>query len=265
MGSDVLRRNHVTVLGSGEKTVVFAHGLGTSQAVWKHQVDALAADYRIVLFDHVGHGQSDLAAYSPRRYRSLHGYAMDLLEVLAAVEATRVHYVGHSMSGMIGLLAAIAQPGRFERLLLMSTSPYYVNEDGYRGGFDPHEIEATYQAMSTNYHAWAAGFAGAMMGNPDRPHLAQGLAETLAAVRPDIAQAVIRIIFESDHRPDLPRLEVPAMIVQADRDLAVPEEVGKYMARRIPRGDYMLIEATGHLPHVSAPEATTRAIRSYFG
>jgi len=264
LDSDVGRRNHVTVTGAGSKTIVLAHGFGSNQTLWRRQVEALSSRYRIVLFDHVGYGRSDLSAYSPRRYRTLQGYAMDLLEVLGAAEATRVGYVGHSMSGMIGVLAAIAQPERFEKLMLMCGSPRYVNEEGYRGGFDQADIDATYEAMSTNYHAWAAGFAGAMMAAPERPHLAQEFADELSAVRPDIAQAAIRVIFESDHRPDLPRLGVPTRIVQADRDLAVPMEVCHYMARTIPRADYVVIQASGHFPHVSAPEATIEAMLSYF-
>lgn len=264
LDSDIGRRNHVTVTGAGSKTIVLAHGFGSNQTLWRRQVEALSSRYRIVLFDHVGYGRSDLSAYSPRRYRTLQGYAMDLLEVLGAAEATRVCYVGHSMSGMIGVLAAIAQPERFEKLILMGASPRYVNEDGYRGGFDQPDIDAIYEAMSTNYLAWAAGFAHTMMAAPDRPHLAREFADELSAVRPDIAQAAIRMVFESDHRPDLPRLGVPTRIVQADRDLAVPMEVCHYMARTIPRADHVVIEASGHFPHVSAPEATTQAILSYF-
>ena len=264
LGSDVLRRNHVQVLGTGSRTLVFAHGFGANQTIWRRQVEVLSSRYRVLLFDHVGHGRSDLAAYSPRRYGSLQGYAADLLEVLSAAEVERVHYVGHSMSAMIGLLAAIAQPERFERLLFLGASPRYVNEDGYRGGFDQEDIDGIYESMSANYHAWAAGYAGAVM-DPERPHLAQEFAETLSAVRPDIAQAVIRIIMESDHRADLPRLTVPTMVVQANRDLAVPEEVGRYLAIHIPRAEYQVINAVGHFPHVSAPEETNRAISSYFG
>ncbi|WP_245678293.1 alpha/beta fold hydrolase [Chondromyces crocatus] len=253
------------MMGAGEKILVFAHGFGANQTAWRRQVEVLSSHYQILLFDHVGHGLSDWSAYSPRRYGTLHGYAMDLLEVLSAAQAERVYFVGHSMSGMIGLLAAIAQPQRFEKLILLGASPRYVNEEVYRGGFDPHEIDATYEAMSTNYHAWAAGYAGAMMATPDRPHLAVEFAESLSSIRPDIAQAVIRMILESDHREDLPRLTVPTLVVQSTGDLAVPQHVGRYMAERIPHSTYRTVEASGHFPHISAPEATTQLIHSYLG
>ncbi|EYF00932.1 alpha/beta fold hydrolase [Chondromyces apiculatus] len=263
--NDVMIRNHVQLTGTGEKLVVLAHGFGGNQTSWWRQVEALSPYYKILLFDHVGHGRSDWSAYSPRRYATLRGYATDLLEVLSAAKAERVYYVGHSMSAMIGLLAAIDQPERFEKLIFFGASPRYMDEEHYKGGFNAEAADATYDAMSTNYHAWAAGYAGAMMATPDRPHLAMEFAETLSSIRPDIAQPIIRMILESDHREDLPRLRVPTLIVQSTGDLVVPMSVGEYMAKKIPCAEYLAIEASGHFPHASAPEATSQAIRSFFG
>ncbi|EYF00933.1 alpha/beta fold hydrolase [Chondromyces apiculatus] len=263
--NDVMVRNHVQMVGTGEKLIVFAHGFGGNQTTWWRQVEALSPHYKILLFDHVGHGRSDWMAYSPRRYGSLRGYATDLLEVLSAAKAERVCYVGHSMSAMIGLLAAIDQPERFEKMVFFGGSPRYMDEEGYTGGLDAETAEAMYDAMSTNYHAWAAGFAGAMMAAPDRPHLAVDFAATLASLRPDIAQPIIRMVLGSDHREDLPRLRVPTLIVQSRDDLVVPMSVGEYMAKKIPYAQYLAIEASGHLPQITAPEASTQAIRSFFG
>jgi len=260
-----IQRNNARIVGKGSRTVVFAHGFGTDQTAWRHQEAVFVEERRVVLFDHVGAGRSDPAAYSPRRYQSLRSYAADLLELLAELDLAEVDYVGHSMSGMIGLLAALEEPERFRKMVFIGASPRYLNDGGYRGGFEQAEIDALYEAMTGSYHAWASGFAGAAMENPDRPELAQEFAATLCAIRPDIALAVSRLIFQSDHRADLPGLEVPTLIVQTRSDVAVPHEVGEYLARHIPGAELEVIDAHGHLPHMSAPDAVNAALRAYLG
>src|ERR687885_2703497 len=262
MGSSILERNHVKILGSGPQTIIFAHGFGSDQTAWRHQVAALASKYRIVLFDHVGAGKSDFSAYSPRRYSSLYSYAEDLLDLCAELKLTRCILVGHSVSGMVSLLAALVEPQCFSQLIFIGASPRYLNDNGYIGGFEQSDLDALYAAMSSNYYAWASGFAPLAMGNPDKPELAIEFANTLAAIRPDIAQAVARMIFQSDHRAELPRLSVPTVILQSSDDIAVPPEVGKYMAQKIPHSKLIPIPATGHLPHISAPDVVTHAIAS---
>jgi sigma-B regulation protein RsbQ len=263
MVATAIQRNNARVVGDGPKTLVLAHGFGTDQTAWRHQEAALAGEHRLVLFDHVGTTGSDLAAYSPRRYQSLHSYAEDLLELLDELDARNVFYVGHSMSGMVGLLAALLEPERFRRLIFLGASPRYLDDDGYKGGFTQKDLDALYEAMTSNYHAWASGFAPLAMGNPERPELGLAFAATLSAQRPDIALAMARIIFQSDHRADLPALRVPTLILQTRNDIAVPMEVGQYLAAHIPDAKLTVIDATGHFPHLSAPAAVTHAIRGF--
>lgn len=265
MATSILERNNVKILGKGDRTLVLAHGFGSDQSAWRHQVAAFAPNFRIVLFDHVGAGKSDFTAYSPRRYSSLYSYAEDLLDLCAELKLTECTLVGHSVSGMISLLAALVEPQLFRQLIFVSASPRYLNDRGYIGGFEQSDLDALYAAMSSNYYAWASGFAPIIMGNPDKPELAKEFANTLVAIRPDIAQAVAKVIFESDYRPELPRLQVPTLILQPSNDVAVPLEVGRYMADKISQSQLINIDAQGHLPHLSAPDVVTKAIASCLG
>lgn len=266
MPGTIIKRNNVHFLGQGSQTIIFAHGFGTDQTAWRHQVAFFESSYRIVLFDHVGAGQSDMAAYSPLRYSSLYGYAEDLLELCAVLKLSDVILVGHSVSGMVSLLAALVDPSRFRQLIFIGASPRYLNdpEKGYQGGFEQADLDALYAAMSSNYYAWASGFAPLAMGNPDRPELALEFAKTLSAIRPDIAQAVSRVIFQSDHREELPKLTVPVTILQSNNDVAVPPAVGQYMAEHIRQSQLIHIKAQGHLPHMSAPDVVTQTLTQCF-
>jgi sigma-B regulation protein RsbQ len=262
MLNSILQRNHVHSLGQGKQTIIFAHGFGSDQTAWRHQVAVFKSLYRIVLFDHVGAGQSDMATYSPRRYSSLYSYAEDLLELCAELKLSDAILVGHSVSGMVSLLAALVDPSRFCQLIFVGASPRYLNDraTNYIGGFEQSDLDALYASMSSNYYAWVNGFAPLVMGNPERPELAREFINTLSAIRPDIAQAVARVIFQSDHRAELPRLKVPTVILQSSNDIAVPPEVGKYMADKIPDAKLILINAHGHLPHLSAPDVVTKTL-----
>ncbi len=264
METSVLKRNNVNVQGQGNQTLIFAHGFGADQTIWRYIVPAFESDYRIVLFDYVGAGKSDFTAYSRSRYSSLYGYADDLLELCAELKLTNTILVGHSVSAMVGLLASLLEPECFSHLIFIGASPRYLNDVDYYGGFEQSDLDAIYTAMSTNYEAWACGFfASLMMGNPERPSLAREYASTLAAVRPDIALALAHAIFQSDFRDNLPRLTVPTLILQASDDKAVPPEVGQYLASKIPSSQLVNIDARGHLPHLSAPEEVIRAMRAY--
>ena len=265
MATSILERNNVKILGNGEQALVFAHGFGSDQSAWRYQVANFAPKYRIVLFDHVGAGKSDFNAYSPHRYSSLYSYAEDLLDLCAELKLIKPILVGHSVSGMIGLLASLVESNRFSKLVFIGASPRYLNDRGYVGGFERTDLDNLYAAMSANYYSWASGFAPLIMGNPDRPELAEEFAKTLTSIRPDIAQAVAKVIFESDHRQDLPRLQVPTLILQPSRDPAVPEEVGRYMADKIRHSQFMSVESDGHYPHLSAPDLVTKAIASWIG
>ena len=267
MTVDVFARNHVHVVGDGPQMLVLAHGFGSDQTAWRHQVEALKGRYRIVLYDHVGAGHSDLSAYSPTRYRSYAGYTQDLLEVLHAAGAgsQRVHFVGHSMSAMVGLLAAIEQPERFGKLVFIGASPRYLDDpdSGYRGGFTQADIDGLIEAMSGNYHAWASGFAGPVVNNPDCPDVVGEFAGTLQHIRPDIAVAVTRMVYASDHRSDLPALHAPVLVVQSTDDIAVPMQVGGYLQAQLPDAQLKVLPARGHLPHLTAPGAVLTAINEF--
>lgn len=263
MKTSIIKRNNVNFVGQGNQTLIFAHGFGADQTVWRHQVAAFESDYRIVLFDHVGAGKSDFTAFHPHRYSSLYGYAEDLLELCAELKLNNCILVGHSVSAMVGMLAALTEPKRFSRLIFIGASPRYLNDAGYHGGFEQSDLNALYAAMSANYNAWVIGFSPKLMDNPERPELAREYASTLAAVRPDIAIALARAIFQSDFRADLPRLTVPTLIIQSSDDIAVPSEVGEYLAAKIPKSQLANINARGHLPHLSAPEEVNAAIASY--
>ena len=263
MNSSIVRRHNLNILGQGAQTLIFAQGFGTDQTAWRHQVATFAPKYRIVLFDHIGAGNSDFSAYSPHRYSSLHSYAEDLLELCSELTLTHCTLIGHSVSGMIGLLAALAEPKLFNKLVFIGASPRYLNDTGYIGGFEPSDLDKLYAAMSSNFYAWASGFAPLMMSYPEQPELAAQFAKTLTAIRPDIAQAVIKVIFQSDYRQELSQLKVPTLLIQAKDDPAVPVEVGQYMAQKIAKSQLIEIDVRGHLPHISAPGKITRAIASY--
>ena len=253
MPKAVLTRNNVHVVGSGQDMLVFAHGFGSNQTAWRHQVRAFEDSHRIVLFDHVGATGSELGAYSPHRYSSLESYASDLLEVLEAVQARNVFYVGHSMSGMVGLLAGLAQLSLFRGMLFISATPRYLNAPGYQGGFERADVDALYVSMEQNFDAWASGFARAAAGPSASPELTQAFGESLAALRPDIAIGVTRILFESDLRRQVPQLSIPTCIVQPLNDFAVPISVGQYLVNQLPHGRLAFVPNQGHLPHLSAP------------
>ena len=259
----VLTRNNVRVLGEGGQTMLFAHGYGCDQHMWRLITPAFVADYRVVLFDHVGAGQSDLAAYSPTRYRSLHGYAQDILEICAALDISHGVFVGHSVSAMIGVLAAIAEPDRFDRLVLIGPSPRYIDTGDYVGGFAERDIAELLEFQETNYLGWSSTLAPVIMGNPDRPELAEELTNSFCRTDPRIARQFAAVTFRSDNRADLPNVPVPTLILQSREDAIAPVAVGEYVQRHVPDGHLEILDAVGHCPHLSAPEATIAAMRRF--
>jgi sigma-B regulation protein RsbQ len=261
---DILRRNNVKVFGRGEQPMVFAHGFGCDQNMWRFVTPAFEDDYRIVLFDYVGAGRSDVAAYSPERYATLDGYARDVLEILEALDLSRALFVGHSVSGVIGMLASIRAPERFERLILVGPSPCYINDPpAYAGGFERADIEALLQMMEKNYMGWASYLAPAVMKNEGRPELTGELEQSFCSTDPVIARRFAEATFLSDNRADLARVPVPSLIMQCSDDLIAPLEVGDYLHRHLPHSTLRVLKATGHCPHMSHPEETIAVIRDY--
>jgi sigma-B regulation protein RsbQ len=264
VAQDVLTRNNVKVSGRGAQPMLFAHGFGCDQNMWRFVTPAFEDDYRVVLFDYVGSGKSDLLEYDPERYGSLDGYVQDVLDVCEALDLRDVIFVGHSVSGVVGMLAATREPRRFERLVLVGPSPRYVNEaPDYVGGFERADIEGLLDVMEKNYIGWANFLAPVVMKNPERPELTEELEESFCSTDPKIARKFAEVTFFSDNRDDLVKVPVPSLIMQCSEDAIAPLEVGEYVHRHLPRSTLRVMSATGHCPHMSHPEETVRIIREY--
>jgi sigma-B regulation protein RsbQ len=260
---NVRQRNNVRVWGQGTQPMIFAHGFGCDQNMWRFITPAFESDYRIVVFDHVGAGNSDLSAYDRNKYRSLDGYAADLLEICAAEGLEHAVFVGHSVSSMIGVLAAIREPERFDRLVLIGPSPCYVNDGDYIGGFGRADIEGLLEFLDSNYMGWSATMAPVIMGNPERPELAAELTSSFCRTDPSIARDFARVTFLSDNRRDLPKVTTSSVLLQCSDDAIAPREVGDYVHQHLPGSRLVQLEATGHCPNLSAPEETIAAMKAY--
>lgn len=263
MAHNVLARNNVKVLGNGTTPMLFAHGFGCDQNMWRFLTPAFENDYRLILFDYVGSGKSDVTAYDPKRYSTLDGYAQDVLEICEALDLRDVIFVGHSVSSMIGVLAAKREPQRFQRLIMVGPSPRYINDSDYVGGFDRPDIEGLLDLMDKNYIGWASFLAPVIMKNPDRPELTAELHESFCSTDPKIARQFAETTFFSDNRADLAGVTVPSLIVQCSEDAIAPVEVGNYVYRMTPGSTLRVLKATGHCPHISHPEETIEAMKEY--
>ncbi|MBD1909344.1 MULTISPECIES: alpha/beta hydrolase [unclassified Leptolyngbya] len=264
MTQNVLQRNNVTVLGKGHQTMLFAHGFGCDQNMWRFITPAFEQDYRLVLFDYVGSGQSDLSAYNTERYSALQGYAQDVLDICEALNLEDVIFVGHSVSSMVGLLASIEAPSLFQQLIMVSPSPCYINHlPEYLGGFERADIEGLLDIMEKNYIGWASMLAPMVMHNSDRPDLTHELETSFCSTDPVIARRFAEVTFYSDNRHDLPKVTIPSLILQCAEDVIAPVEVGHYLDRCLPNSTLKLMAATGHCPHMSHPKETIQAIQGY--
>ena len=243
--------------------MVFAHGFGCDQNMWRHVWPAFADDHRIVLFDHVGLGGSDTGAFDTRRYATLRGYAQDVLEICRELDLRDVVFVGHSVSAMIGALAAIEEPDLFGALVLIGPSPRYIDDTDYRGGFTREDIEELLASMESNYLGWSSAMAPVIMGNDDRPELGEELTNSFCRADPEIARHFARVTFLSDNRADLDQVAVPSLVLQCSHDAIAPDDVGRYVSGRIADSRLVMLQATGHCPNLSAPDETVAAIRSF--
>jgi sigma-B regulation protein RsbQ len=259
-----LRRNNVKVFGKGTQPMLFAHGFGCDQHMWRFVTPAFENDYRIVLFDYVGSGKSDLAAYDAERYASLEGYAEDVLDICYELDLHDVIFVGHSVSCMVGVLAANREPELFERLLMIGPSPRYINDaPDYVGGFERADIEGLLEMMEKNYIGWANFLAPAIMKNPDRPELTGELEASFCSTDPIIAKRFAEATFFADNRADLAAVIVPSLIMQCSDDMIAPNAVGDYLSRELPGSTLHTLKATGHCPHMSHPDETIAVMREY--
>ena len=265
MSLNSLKKNNVKISGREDAptTIMFGNGFGTDQTSWRHIIPAFSDHYRIINYDNVGAGQSDPSAFSQSRYMRLGSYADDLIDICTALEISNAIFVGHSVSGMVGLLASKKNPALFSKHVFMNASPRYLNDGMYVGGFEKQDLMELYRLMATNYYAWARGFASEVMKNAEKPQLANEFASTLSDVRPDIAVAVAKAIFESDHRKDIEGFEKESLIIQSTNDTAVPQDVGYYLNERMINSKLSIIKAEGHFPHISAPDEVIREIKQF--
>ena len=243
--------------------MMFAHGFGCDQNMWRHVVPFFADEYRIVLFDLVGAGDSDHGAYSRAKYASLRGYADDVLEICRELELDDVIFVGHSVSAMIGVLAAVEEPKRFAKLVLVGPSPRYINEGDYVGGFTREDIEELLESLDSNYLGWSAAMAPVIVGVEQPDELKEELTNSFCRTDPGIAKHFARVTFLSDNRADLADVVTPALVLQCSDDVIAPDAVGEYVHRQIRGSELVRMDATGHCPNLSAPEETVAAIRSF--
>lgn len=260
----VREKNHVTMTGAADgRVVLLAHGFGCDQNLWRLVVPELEADFRVVLFDHVGAGRSDMSAWTEERYSTLDGYAADVLELCRELDLRDVVYVGHSVASMIGVLAAAEDPERFARLVLLTPSPRYIDDDGYRGGFSQADIDELLDSLDSNYLGWSAAMAPAIMGNPERPELGEELTNSFCRTDPHIAGVFARATFLSDNRADLTRVTVPTRVIECAQDMIAPREVGAFVHAAISGSELVTLDAIGHCPQLSAPHATAQAIKTF--
>ncbi len=257
------KRNNVRIVGRGHRPMLLSHGFGCDQNMWRFVAPAFEDDYKVVLFDHVGAGQSDLAAYDREKYGSLDGYATDVLELCQELELSDVVFVGHSVSAMIGVLAAQRDPARFGALVLVAPSPRYLNDDGYEGGFSRQDIEELLDSLDSNYLGWSSAMAPAIMGNADRPELGEELTNSFCRTDPAIASQFARVTFFSDNRADLATIPCPTLILQCSDDIIAPKSVGDFIHAQMPGSVLVQLQATGHCPNLSAPAETVNAIRTF--
>lgn len=256
-------RNNVRVRGNRARTMVFAHGYGCDQNMWRYVAPAFEDEFTTVLFDQVGAGRSDPKAYDPAKYADLSGYADDVVEIGRELELRDAVFVGHSVGAMIGVLASIAAPGMFGSLVLVGPSPRYVDDGDYVGGFSPGQVGELLAFLGENHMGWASAMAPTIMGNADRPELGDELANSFCRMDPRIAHDFARVTFTADNRSDLGKVKVPALVLQCSDDVIAPTSVGEYVHRQIPDSTLVRLRATGHCPNLSAPDEVVAAIRAF--
>jgi sigma-B regulation protein RsbQ len=263
MNRNILTRNNVNRFGKGNQPMMFAHGYGCDQNMWRFITPAFEEDYQIILFDHTGSGQSDESEYDFDKYNSLDGYADDIIQICDELELEDVIFVGHSVSSMIGVLAVAERPELFSKLVLIGPSPRYINDDDYHGGFSKQDIDGLIETLESNYLGWSSSITPIIAGNPDKPETAEELHNSFCRMNPEIAKHFAKVTFLGDNREDLSRVTVPSLIIQCDPDMIAPVEVGRYVQEKMQNSCLMQINASGHCPHLTAPDLTIETMKSY--
>ncbi|WP_405152431.1 alpha/beta fold hydrolase [Paenibacillus sp. FSL K6-0108] len=261
---DIIVRNNIKIKGKGNQPIIFAHGFGCDQNMWRFVSPAFEEKFKVILFDFTGSGNSDILSYDPQRYGSLDGYAQDVIDICEALDLESAIFVGHSVGATIGILAATRKPKFFKNLILIGASPCYINDfPDYIGGLEKEDITELLELMDQNFAKWSNVFAPVIMGNNDRPHLTKELEISFCAMNADVARIYAKATFLSDYRWLLPEVSVPSLILQCAEDYIAPLEVGAYLYKNIPGSELKLMDATGHCPHVSHPEETIFLISEY--
>jgi len=259
----ILIRNNVKILGEGSQVLLFAHGFGCAQNSWKYITDAFLEDYKVILFDYVGSGDSDLSQYNQKKYATLEGYACDVIDIIQALDLKNIIFIGHSVSSMIGMIAALQLPEVFKKLVFIGPSPRYLNDGDYIGGFNAEDIETIFTHIAQDYVAWSKKLAPIVMDNPDKPELSDFLQECFEATDPSVALAFAMATFKADYRDKLKNLEVPSLTLQCRNDVIAPLSVGEFIHKNTPENFLVVMKATGHFPHISAPDETIREIKDF--
>ena len=260
--TDVLLRNNVKITGEGQP-MLFAHGFGCDQKMWRFITPAFEKDYQLILFDYVGAGNSDKTAYDNEKYNDLNGYVQDILDIVTTLDLKNVILIAHSVSCMISLLSSIKEPHRFAKMVFIGPSACYINNGAYVGGFEKKDILDLLETMEKNYIEWANFLAPAIMKNPENPELGKELNQSFCSTDPTIAKQFAAVTFLSDNRKDLSKMTTPTLLLQCTNDLLAPKEVGEYLHREIPGSTLKIMNATGHCPHMSAPGETISLIKNY--
>lgn len=261
---NALSRHNVAVTGRADRqAIVFAHGFGCDQNMWRFVAPAFEDAFRVIVFDHAGAGRADRGAYDAKRHASLRGYAEDVVEICRELDVTDAVFVGHSVSSMIGVLADEIAPELFAKLVLVGPSPRYIDDEGYVGGFTEADIRDLLDSLASNYLGWSSAMAPVVMGNVDRPELGVELTESFCRTDPDVARRFAEVTFMSDNRADLARVHKPTLVLQCASDAIAPVSVGTYVANALPNGQLVMLDATGHCPNLSAPEETIAAMNPF--
>ena len=263
MEKNSITRNNVNRLGKGKQTMLFAHGYGCDQNMWRFITPAFQKDYDCVLFDHVGSGDSDKDSYDFEKYNTLEGYAEDIIALCDELELKNVIYVGHSVGAIMGVLAAARRPDLFDRMILIGPSPCYINKNGYYGGFSQQDINELVETLENNYLGWSSYITPVIIGDPEKPEFTEELHNSFCRMNPNIAKHFAKVTFLSDNRDDLFKVSTPALIIQCHPDIIAPVQVGLYVHEKMLNSNFIQLESPGHCPHLTSPELTINALKFY--
>lgn len=263
MNNPVFKKNNINIFGKGTQPMLFAHGYGCNQEMWRLVTPAFEEDYQIHLFDHVGSGESQVEKYDFSKYKSLQGYADDLIDICDSLSLKRSVLVAHSVSSMIATLAAVSRPDLFDKLIMIGPSPRYINEGEYFGGFDQQDIDELIETLESNYLGWSSFITPVIVGNPEKEEYSNELHTSFCSMDPAIAKHFAKVTFTGDNRQDLQKLKTPTLIIQTHPDVIAPKEVGNYVHSQISNSELVQLDCSGHCPHLTAPDLVIEAIRNF--